>query len=132
MVKCEVFEDNVGAIELAKLPKLQPRTKHIAVHYHHFRTWTERGVNYFRTWTERGVNNEDLKIKVTYIPIEFQEADIWPPLKDFESYLLDGETASKSARKCEKMSFKGDVTATWNLHGGQSQFAGEDCCSLFE
>ena len=37
-VRCKVFEDNVGAIELAKAPKLRPRTKHIAIQYHHFCT----------------------------------------------------------------------------------------------
>ena len=35
-VYCKVFEDNSGALELARLPKLQPRTKHINVCYHHF------------------------------------------------------------------------------------------------
>jgi hypothetical protein len=33
-----VFEDNNGAIALALSPKMTPRTKHIAVKYHHFRT----------------------------------------------------------------------------------------------
>ena len=32
-----LFEDNKGAEELAKVPKNRPRTKHIAVKYHHFR-----------------------------------------------------------------------------------------------
>ena len=36
-VTCRVFEDNAGALELANNPKLQPRTKHIAIPYHHFR-----------------------------------------------------------------------------------------------
>ena len=36
IVKCDVFEDNVGAIELARLPKLRPRMKHIAIQWHHF------------------------------------------------------------------------------------------------
>ena len=36
-VFCKVFEDNSGALELARLPKLRPRTKHINVCYHHFR-----------------------------------------------------------------------------------------------
>ena len=36
-VTCRVFEDNAGALELAKNPKLHPRTKHIAIPYHHFR-----------------------------------------------------------------------------------------------
>ena len=32
-----VFEDNNGALELARAPKYRPRTKHIAIKYHHFR-----------------------------------------------------------------------------------------------
>ena len=36
-VYCKVFEDNSGALELARLPKLRPRTKHINVCYHHSR-----------------------------------------------------------------------------------------------
>ena len=36
-VKCKVFEDNNGAIELAKAPKICPRTKNIALKYHQFR-----------------------------------------------------------------------------------------------
>jgi hypothetical protein len=36
-VYCKVFEDNSGALKLARLPKLRPRTKHINVCYHHFR-----------------------------------------------------------------------------------------------
>ena len=36
-VKCKVFEDNNGAIELAMAPKIRPCTKHIALKYHHFR-----------------------------------------------------------------------------------------------
>jgi hypothetical protein len=33
---CRVFEDNVGALELANTPKLRPRTKHLAIQLHHF------------------------------------------------------------------------------------------------
>ena len=32
-----MFEDNNGALQLAKAPKILPRTKHIAVKYHFFR-----------------------------------------------------------------------------------------------
>ena len=32
-----VFEDNNGALELAREPKYRSRTKHIAIKYHHFR-----------------------------------------------------------------------------------------------
>jgi hypothetical protein len=37
VVHCKAFEDNSGALQLAWLPKMQPRTKHINVKYHHFR-----------------------------------------------------------------------------------------------
>jgi hypothetical protein len=33
----KIFEDNAGAIELAKTPKMRPRTKHLNIKYHHFR-----------------------------------------------------------------------------------------------
>ncbi|KAL7517650.1 hypothetical protein ACHAWF_000140, partial [Thalassiosira exigua] len=36
-VYCKVFKDNSGALELARLPKFRPRTKHINVCLHHFR-----------------------------------------------------------------------------------------------
>jgi hypothetical protein len=36
-VNCTVFEDNTGALEMAKTPKMRPRTKHINIKYHHFR-----------------------------------------------------------------------------------------------
>jgi hypothetical protein len=41
---CKVFEDNSGALELARLPKLRPRTKHINVCYHHFRKHVRKGL----------------------------------------------------------------------------------------
>ena len=37
LIHSKVFEDNNGALILAKSPKLTPRTKHIAVKYHWFR-----------------------------------------------------------------------------------------------
>ena len=36
-VHCTVFEDNSGALEHARLPKMHPRTKHINQSFHHFR-----------------------------------------------------------------------------------------------
>ena len=38
-VTCRVFEDNVGALELANTHKLRPRTKHLSVQLHHFRQY---------------------------------------------------------------------------------------------
>ena len=38
VVTCKVFEDNgAGALEMARTPKMRPRTKHINIKYHHFR-----------------------------------------------------------------------------------------------
>ncbi len=42
-VCCKAFEDNSGALELARLPKMRSRTKHIAVCYHHFREHVHTG-----------------------------------------------------------------------------------------
>ena len=36
-IHCSVFEDNIGCIDLVKTPRMRPRTKHIALKYHHFR-----------------------------------------------------------------------------------------------
>ena len=37
-VHCTVFEDNNSCIELVKCPRMRPRTKHIGLKYHHFRS----------------------------------------------------------------------------------------------
>ena len=42
-VYCKAFEDNSGALELARTPKLRPRTKHINIVYHHFRSYVREG-----------------------------------------------------------------------------------------
>jgi hypothetical protein len=41
-VHCRVFEDNSGALEMAKTHKFRPRTKHINVKLHHFRDYVHR------------------------------------------------------------------------------------------
>ena len=58
-VHCRLFEDNIGAIELAKVPKMRPRTKHINVKYHHFREFVTNG-----------------KIRLLHIETENQPADL--------------------------------------------------------
>ena len=71
LTKCTVFEDNNGCIELATCPKLRPRTKHIAIKYHHFREKVQSGM-----------------FKVRRIDTNDQEADIFTkalPPKLFES-----------------------------------------------
>ena len=36
----KVFEDNSGAIEIGRVPKVRPRNKHLNVKLHHFRDYT--------------------------------------------------------------------------------------------
>ena len=40
-VHCKVFEDNSGALEMAKTHKFRPRTKHLNVKLHHFRRYVD-------------------------------------------------------------------------------------------
>jgi hypothetical protein len=42
-VHCKIFEDNEGAIEIAKVPKMRPRTKYLNIKYHHFREEVKKG-----------------------------------------------------------------------------------------
>ena len=39
-IHCKIFEDNSGALEMARSPKIRPRTKHINNAYHHFHEYT--------------------------------------------------------------------------------------------
>ena len=43
IVKCKVFEDNTSCIKVATAPSMTPRTKHIALKYHHFRSFVKSG-----------------------------------------------------------------------------------------
>ena len=40
---CTVWEDNRSCIKVAESPKFTPRTKHIALKYHHFRQFVSNG-----------------------------------------------------------------------------------------
>ena len=42
-VHCKAFEDNSGCVEMARVHKLRPRTKHINIVYHHFREAVREG-----------------------------------------------------------------------------------------
>ncbi len=54
-----MFEDNTGAISLAKVPRMTPRSKHIALRYHYFREEVQKG-----------------NIRIEYISTNLQKADI--------------------------------------------------------
>ena len=41
-VHCRAFEDNSGALEIAREYCIRPRTKHINIRYHHFRAYVRR------------------------------------------------------------------------------------------
>ena len=72
LVRCNAFEDNMGALELSKVPKMRPRTKHINIKYHHFRKHVQDGT-----------------ITVQHIKTEEQIADIFTkplPEKLFKKY----------------------------------------------
>ena len=40
---CEIFEDNEACIFMATIIKFTPRTKHLAIKYHHFRSFVSKG-----------------------------------------------------------------------------------------
>lgn len=61
MLHSTVFEDNNGALSLATAPKMTPRTKHIAVKYHHFRSHV----------------GKDKGIEIVKIDTAIQKADIF-------------------------------------------------------
>jgi len=58
-IHCKVMEDNSGALEMARLPKMHPRTKHLCVKMHHFRDHVRRGL-----------------ISIHQVPTAYQLADI--------------------------------------------------------
>ena len=63
---CKVWEDNQSCIAMAESTKFSPRTKHIALKYHHFKQFQDSG-----------------RLKVSYINTEEQLADILTkPLND--------------------------------------------------
>jgi hypothetical protein len=43
-VYCKAFEDNGGALEIARMHKMRPCTKHINLVYHHFRSSFKKGL----------------------------------------------------------------------------------------
>ena len=68
-IHCTVFEDKSGALELACLPKMCPRTKHISQSFHHFREYVER---------------QEIQVQAT--PTEEQLADILTKLLPENSF----------------------------------------------
>ena len=59
MTACTLFEDNQGAVTLANVPKMTPRSKHIAIPYHFFREHARKK-----------------EVEVKYIKMDDQLADL--------------------------------------------------------
>ena len=64
-VACTVFEDNASCLELAIAPKMRPRTKHINIKYHHFRSHIKSD------------QNPQGSIKILHVGTKEQVADIF-------------------------------------------------------
>jgi len=75
-VYCKVSEDNSGALEMAKNPKFRPRTKHLNIKYHHFRSWI----------AQEGEYNKD-KIQIYAIKATDQPADLLTKAVDQTSFI---------------------------------------------
>ena len=75
-VKCTAFEDNSGALEMARSPKMRPRTKHINLKYH-----------WFRSFIAKAGENIDGKVVVLAIDTKDQLADIFTKAVTQELFL---------------------------------------------
>jgi len=68
-IQCRLFEDNQGAVELANVPKMRPRTKHINIKYHFFRQYVQDGT-----------------LQVQHISGDDQAADIFTKPLNYETF----------------------------------------------
>ena len=69
---CKVFEDNQSCIAMTESTKFTPRTKHIALKYHHFKSYVD-----------------SKRIRIEYIRSEDQLADIFTkPIMDRQFFVL--------------------------------------------
>ena len=89
-VRCKIYEDNSGALEMVRLPKMRPRTRHMAVRLHHFREYVRRG-----------------EVTIAKVPSKYQLGDLLtkPQPRDlFESQresILQWDSESMSVKELE-------------------------------
>ena len=74
-ITCAIFEDNSGAIEMAKNGKYRPRTKHLDIKLHHFRHHVDQGL-----------------IKIIHIRTNSHPADVLTKPLPEESFLCHRKT----------------------------------------
>ena len=69
VIKCKLFEDNMGALTMANMPKIRSRTKYIHTKYHYFQKLVKADI-----------------LRIEKIATENQQADILTkplPVEDF-------------------------------------------------
>jgi len=76
-VFCKAFEDNSGALEMARVHKMRPRTKHINLKYHFFRSRV----------VQDGDTDLTGKVHVVAIDTEEQLADVFTKAVSQELFL---------------------------------------------
>ena len=70
-IHCKVFEDNLGALEMAKVHKFRPRTKHLNAKLHHFR----RYVDETKEVTIHKINTKDQPADMLTKPLNLEDLD---------------------------------------------------------
>eukprot|EP00957_Ditylum_brightwellii_P136686 10423468-Ditylum_brightwellii.AAC.1 len=61
-----MFDDNSGALELARVLTMRPRTKHINLVYHHFKSYVQDG-----TIMIYPLRSEDMPVEIfTKMPVQ--------------------------------------------------------------
>jgi hypothetical protein len=66
-IQCRLFEDNQGAVELANVPKMRPRTKHINIKYHFFRQYVQDG-----TLQVQHISGDDQAADILTKPLNYE------------------------------------------------------------
>jgi hypothetical protein len=51
-IRCKAFEDNSGAMAIARMPRARPRTKHMAIRFHHFKNHVGKDVDIEKVSTD--------------------------------------------------------------------------------
>lgn len=77
-IRCRVFEDNSGALEMANNPKYRPRTKHLNCRFHHFREHVKD--------VKRPDDDDDCKASIEKIDTKDQRADYLTKPLDAEEH----------------------------------------------
>jgi len=95
-VHCHVFEDNSGALKIAKVPKMRPHTKHINVKFHHFRDYIECG-----EITLHAINTHDQPADMLTKPLAT------PTLAQHHATIMGWGGKGNAERECEDSPLRG-------------------------